>query len=210
MSQPNTQSFVPIKEIRDGIVILNDDSLRAVLMCSAINFTLRSADEQRAIIGQYQSVLNSLDFSAQIVVQSRKLDIRPYIMTLENRVDQIKEPLLKFQTIEYIKFIKELTESANIMSKHFYVIVPYGGSGITQGGFFDKVFGGVGRKKLQSEDDSSWEQKRNQLEQRLNVITQGLGRTGVRCQALDSAGLIELFYKTFNPGESAQRVPQAE
>ncbi len=206
---PSSQSFVPIKHIRDGVVELNDGGLRAVLLCTAINFTLRSQDEQKSIILQFQSLLNSLDFDTQIVVQSRKFDIRPYLLTLEERLDKIDEPLLKFQTREYIEFIRELTSRVNIMSKHFYIVVPYSQSLIRTGGFFSKFFGSVGGlKKIESEEEVDWNEKRNQLEQRLGIVMQTLGRCGVRSVPLNTEGLIELYYKTFNPGDSAGHIPK--
>lgn len=206
---PKSQSFVPIERIRDGVVELKDGSMRAVLLCTAINFTLRSQDEQKAIISQFQTLLNSLDFETQIIVQSRKFDIRPYLITLEGRLDKIEEPLLKFQTKEYIEFIRELTGAVNIMSKHFYVVVPYSEAIIETGGFFTKFFGGVGgMRKKETREESDWNEKRNQLEQRLGIIIQGLGRCGVRSEPLDTEGLVELYYKTFNPGDSAQFIPK--
>jgi len=211
INAPKSQSFVPIERIRDGIVELKDGSLRAVLLCTAINFTLRSEEEQRAILSQFQSFLNSLDFEVQIIVQSRKFDIRPYLMTLENRVDKIEEPLLKFQTREYIEFIRELTGAVNIMSKHFYVVVPYSEAILEAGGFFSKIFGGVGGlKKRENEATADWNEKRNQLEQRLGMVIQGIGRCGVRSDPLDTEGLIELYYKTFNPGDATQYIPKQQ
>ena len=101
-----TQDFVPIKEIRDGVVILKDNSMRAIVLASSLNFALKSSDEQSAIISQFQNFLNSLNFSIQIFVQSRRLDIRPYIALLENRQKEQMGDLLKVQTKEYIEFIK--------------------------------------------------------------------------------------------------------
>ncbi len=211
INAPKSQSFVPIERIRDGVVELKDGGLRAVLLCTAINFTLRSEDEQRAILSQYQSLLNSLDFETQIIIQSRKFDIRPYLLTLEGRLDKIEEPLLKFQTREYIEFIRELTGAVNIMSKHFYVVVPYSEAVIETGGFFAKMFGGVGGlRKRESKEQMDWNEKRNQLEQRLGIVIQGLGRCGVRTVPLDTEGLVELYYRTFNPGDAAQFIPKQE
>lgn len=211
INAPKSQSFVPIERIRDGVVELKDGSLRAVLLCTAINFTLRSEDEQRAILSQYQSLLNSLDFETQIIIQSRKFDIRPYLLTLEGRLDKIEEPLLKFQTREYIEFIRELTGAVNIMSKHFYVVVPYSEAVIEAGGFFARTFGSVGGlRKRETKEQSDWNEKRNQLEQRLGIVIQGLGRCGVRSVALDTEGLVELYYRTFNPGDAAQFIPKQE
>src|SRR5579872_5492184 len=120
-----TQEFVPIKEVRDGIVILKDGSLRALLMASSINLALKSQDEQAAIIAQFQNFLNSLEFSVQFFVESRDLDIRPYIALLEERLAAELDDLMKIQIREYIAFIKDFTERANIMSKNFFIVVPY-------------------------------------------------------------------------------------
>ena len=100
-----TQEFVPIKEVRDGIIVLKDGGLRAIVLANSTNLSLKSDDEQRATILQFQSFLNTLDFSIQISVQSRRLDIRPYLLLLENRMKVQSEPLLKLQTKEKIKFI---------------------------------------------------------------------------------------------------------
>src|SRR3989344_1199403 len=106
-----SQDFVPIKEIRDGVVVLKNGELRTVVMVSTINFDLKGEDEQAAIISQYQNFLNSLDFSTQIYVQSRKFDIRPYVALLEERLKAQTIELLKIQTREYIQHIKTLTET---------------------------------------------------------------------------------------------------
>src|SRR3954462_2629779 len=120
-----TQDFVPLKEVRDGIVILKDGSLRSLLMASSINLALKSQDEQQAIIGQFQNFLNSLEFTVQFFVESRELDIRPYIALLEERLVAELDDLMKIQIREYIAFIKDFTERANIMSKNFFIVVPY-------------------------------------------------------------------------------------
>src|SRR5437868_11930804 len=129
-----TQEFVPIKEVRGGVVILKDGSLRALLMASSINLALKSNDEQQAIIGQFQNFLNSLEFSVQFFVESRDLDIRPYIALLEERYVAELDDLMKIQIREYIAFIKDFTERANIMAKNFFIIVPYDPAIISRGG----------------------------------------------------------------------------
>ena len=203
MPKGSTQEFVPIKEIRNGVITLKTGELRGVLMVSSINFSLKSYDEQRAILSQFKNFLNSLDFSTQIVVQSRRYDIRPYLITLENRMKEQEEPLLKIQTKEYIEFIRNLTESVNIMTKTFFIIVPYSAGPIpTQGAALKGLFG----KKSKQQELESFEEKRNQLEQRMSVIQQGLSGLGIRSAFLGTEELIELFYKTFNPGELVQNI----
>lgn len=195
-----TQDFVPIREVRDGIIVLKDGSLRAILLTSSLNFSLKSEDEQKALILQFQNFLNSLEFSVQIFIQSRKLDIRPYIALLEERYAAQSGELLKIQTREYIEFIKNFTESSNIMTKNFFVVVPYNPAIISSqggiGGFFGKSKAGA-----KSDAIAQFEENRSQLEQRIGVVVQGLSRIGVRVAQLGTEEAIELFYKMFNPGE---------
>ena len=136
-----TQEFVPIREIRDGIVVLKNGDLRALILVNSINLSLKSNDEQTAIILQFQNFLNTLDFSIQISIQSRKLDIRPYLITLEERMKIQTEQLLKIQTKEYINFIKSFTDSVNIMTKSFFIVVPYTHKGLRPStNIFSKLF----------------------------------------------------------------------
>jgi hypothetical protein len=206
-----SQKFVPIKEVRDGIIILKDGGLRAVMMCSSINLALKAYDEQKATIAQFQSFLNSLDFSVQIVIQSRRYDIRPYLLTLEQRMKDQTEPLLKMQTREYIDFIREFTDTVNIMRKYFFVVVPYTQAPLANksGGFIEGLIPGNKSKpkKGQSADDVAFEEKRSQLDQRIGVIQQGLARSGgIQAVQLGTEEVVELFYKVFNPGETEQNV----
>lgn len=199
-----TQEFVPIKEVRDGVIILKDGSLRALLMASSINLALKGADEQQAIIAQFQNFLNSLEFTVQFFVESRDLDIRPYIALLEERYAKELDDLMKIQIREYIAFIKDFTERANIMSKNFFIVVPYDPALIVRGGGVTGSLSSLlpgGASTTAALTDEQFEQYRSQLEQRISVIEQGLVRTGVRVVNLGTEEVIELFYKLFNPGE---------
>jgi hypothetical protein len=172
-----SQQFVPIKEIQDGVVVLKDGGLRAVVMASSINLSLKSEDEQTATIMQFQNFLNTLDFSVQISVQSRKFNITSYVALLEERLHEQTEPLLKIQTEEYIKFIKDFTESTNIMTKHFFLVIPLvpTKSGEKKSGVMDKV---LPTSKTPETDDSekAFSEERSQLEQRVALVQQGLSR----------------------------------
>lgn len=206
------QEFVPIKEVRNGVIILKDGGLRAVLIASSINLSLKSADEQAAIISQFQSFLNGLDFSTQIVMQSRRLDIRPYLGMLEERLKTQNEKLLKIQTKEYIDFIRAFTDEVNIMTKTFFVVVPYSPTILkSSDGLLDKIIGGGEQKKAventkKALDMASFEEKRSQLDQRVNVIISGLGGLGIRSSQLTTEEEVELFYKTFNPGDISRGI----
>src|SRR3989344_5326224 len=120
-----TQQFLEIKDIREGILLLKNNTIRGVLMVSSINFALKSEEEQTAIIYAFQSFLNSLDFFCQIVVQSRKINITPYLDSLKDLEEKQTNYLLKKQTSSYREFIKNMVVGDTIMTKNFYVVVPY-------------------------------------------------------------------------------------
>ena len=197
-----SQDFVPIKEIRDGIIVLKNNELRTIVMVSTINFDLKGEDEQAAIISQYQNFLNSLDFSVQIYVQSRRFDIRPYVALLEERLTAQTIDLLKIQTREYIQHIKNLTETSNVMSKLFFIVVPYSPAIITGGtGVISSLFGKKSAEEKTKVEFEQFEEYRSQLEQRRDIVASGLAGLGIKTQQLDTEELVELFYKIFNPGE---------
>jgi hypothetical protein len=206
MAQTPSQKFVPIKEIRDGIVVLNSGEMRAVIMATPINLGLKSADEQQATIMQFQSFLNSLEFSVQIQASSRRLDIRPYLLSLEKRLAEIPEELLRVQTKEYIEFIRWFNDQYNVMSKYFYVVVSFAGGGISQQeqtSFLGNLFSGKKKETNIGMNDEMkrFEESRSQIEQRIAVITGGLTAMGVQSRQLETVELIELYQTTFNPGE---------
>ncbi|MCH8049977.1 hypothetical protein IIB51_01020 [Patescibacteria group bacterium] len=207
-----TQDFVPIEEVRDGIVILKDGSMRAIVMTSSLNFALKGADEQEAILSQFQNFLNSLEFPVQIFIQSRDLDIRPYIALLEERYKAQTNDLMQIQTREYIEFVKKFVEDTNIMSKHFFIVIPYSASVVqAKKGLFSLLElvekKGEGKKTKSEAKAVAFEKSRSQIEQRVSVVEQGLARTGIRVVSLGTEEIIELFYRLFNPGELSKPIP---
>ena len=194
-----TQQFVPVKEIRNGTIILKDGGYRGILICSSINFGLKSDDEQHAITLGFQNFLNTLDFSIQIVVNSRKMDLRPYLALLEERAPEQKIELMRIQLREYIEFVRSFADQANIMTKSFYVVVPYA-SGVSAAGAVSFLkHENTAEKNAAAE--TSFEENRIQLEQRLALVVGGLSNTGVRAVPLGTEEVIELLYRSFNPGE---------
>jgi len=201
LSAKATQEFVPIKEVRDGIVVLKDGGLRALVLANSINLSLKSSNEQKATILQFQNFLNTLDFPVQISVQSRRLDIRPYLLLLENRMKVQNEPLLKLQTKEYMDFIRNFTETVSIMTKTFFVIVPYTQNNFKPSSNAFNFFSKKSKEEMKIEEEVDFEEKRSQLEERVSVIQQGLNRCGIKSAQLGSEEVVEVFYKVFNPGE---------
>jgi len=201
-----TQSFITVKELKDGVATLVDGSMRMVLMVSSINFALRSEDEQEAILLQFREFLNSLEFSTQIFIQSRRLDIRPYLEIMKELQKEQLGDLMKIQIEEYIGFIKRFTDTTSIMTKTFFIVVPYSRGESTapqkKGGILSSFFGKKGSKEKSRKEIEQFEEARSQLEQRANIIKVGLARTGVRAVPLGTDELAELYYKFYNPGET--------
>ncbi|MFA5996305.1 MAG: hypothetical protein WC790_01095 [Candidatus Paceibacterota bacterium] len=194
-----TQQFVPIKEIRNGVIVLKDGGYRGILICSAVNFGLKSADEQHAITVGFQNFLNTLDFSIQIVIHSRKMDLRPYIALLEEKAPGQKTELMRIQLREYIEFVRSFTDQTNIMTKSFYVVVSYAPRITVAHATSFLRHDSTATKNAANE--TSFEEDRAQLEQRLSLVISGLAGTGVRAVPLGTEEEIELFYRSFNPGE---------
>ena len=194
-----TQQFVPVKEIRNGIIILKDGGYRGILVCSSVNFGLKSADEQHAIITGFQNFLNTLDFSIQIVINSRRMDLRPYLALLDEKMPEQRSELMRIQLHEYIEFIRSFADQANIMTKSFYVVVPYAPHASTSGAVSFLKRESAATKSASAE--TSFEEDRAQLEQRLTLVAAGLTGSGVRAAPLGTEEIIELMYRSFNPGE---------
>jgi type IV secretory pathway VirB4 component len=194
MPELATQQFLEFEDIREGILILKDKSLRGVLAVSSLNFALKSEEEQNAIIYQFQSFLNALDFSVQIYIQSRKLNITGYLERLKELEREQKNELLKIQTGEYIKFIESLLTESQIMTKNFYVVVP----------FVPVLVPGMRGKKEKSPtlSDEEFERAKTQLWQRMEFVAQGLRRCGLFCVPLNTTELIELFWSIYHPEEA--------
>jgi len=194
----STQQFVDVKEIRDGAVILKNGSLRRILLVSGVNFELKSEEEQNIITYAYQNFLNSLDFSVQFIIHSRKMNIGDYLDKLRDRKEQETNELLKNQIMEYVEFIGSFVESNEIMAKTFFVVVPYDSIAVSKGGKKFLGFFGFGEKK-DGVLEKTFEKKMIQLNQRTDQVTSGLVQVGLRVVPLNDEELIELFYNLYNP-----------
>ena len=195
----STQKYVDVEEVRDGVIILKDGSLRAVLLVSSINFDLKATEEQDSIISQYQNFLNSLDFPIQIMISSRKLNINPYLDYLRKKGTELTNELLSLQLEEYRNFIKNLTDVSSIMSKFFYVVVPFHPVENVKTGVFDRFFGSTNSQMAVTRRRELFDTYKNQLWQRVDHISAGLGGTGVKVTPLKTEELIELLYNSYNP-----------
>ncbi|HEY4476020.1 MAG TPA: hypothetical protein VI954_00700 [Candidatus Paceibacterota bacterium] len=192
-----TQEFLELEEIREGMVVLKDRTVRGVMLVSSQNFALKSDEEQDAVIAQFQSFLNSLDFSVQIVVQSRKLNLTGYLDQLKELEVNQKNDLLKALTQDYHAFVERLIAGSFIMTKNFFVVVPFSlleTVSLDKRRHIPKIAGSL------SDDDL--QRMKTQLWQRMEFVALGLRRMGLKIAPLNSEELIELFWSWHHPKES--------
>ncbi|MFA5249282.1 MAG: hypothetical protein WC397_01965 [Candidatus Paceibacterota bacterium] len=198
MANTPTQQFIPIDQIREGVLVMKDKSLRGILLVSSLNFALKSEDEQTGIIYQFQDFLNSLDFSCQILAQSRRLNITGYLEKLKEIEAKQENELLKTQTGEYRKFIEQIIGGGTIMSKSFYVVVPYYP--------LIEIPGAPGAKAKSSGSSNLTEDKfqrgKYQLWQRMEYVVLGLRRCGLRASPMATPEVIELLWSYHHPKEA--------
>jgi len=192
MPQASTQQFLEIDKIKEGVLVLKNKSIRGVLMVSSLNFALKSTEEQEATIYQFQDFLNSLDFSIEIVIQSRKLNITGYLDKLEEIAKNQKNELLRIQTIEYQKFIKELISGGQVLSKNFFVVIPF--TLIQVPGFSNA--------DRQNPSEDQFQRSKSQLWQRMEFAVMGLRRCGLQCTPLNTGELVELFWSLYHPEDA--------
>ncbi len=205
----STQKYLDIAEIKDDVVVLKDGTLRSVLLVASVNFALKSEDEQQAIIQAYVAFLNSFDFPIQIVIQSRQLNIEPYIEKLHLIEKEQTNELLRLQTVEYRHYISELVKFGEIMNKRFYLVVPYNPLSDKGKKFFSRLWESFQPALLVRLEEERFRNRRRELMQRTEQIIGGLNSMGLQVAVLDTQGLIELYYNTYNP-EVAQQEKLAE
>ncbi len=193
----STQAYLDVAEIKEGTILMRDGSLRAVLVVSSVNFSLKSSDEQNALISSYQNFLNSLEFSIQILMQSRRLDIHAYLDKLRSVMQQQTNELLRMQTQEYIEYISKLIEFASIMNKTFYVVIPLTTNAV-QGGFLSKISNLFSPANQISLEKREFEKAREELSKRVNQVGSALASMGLKTIILNTEELVELLYNSYN------------
>lgn len=202
----STQQFIDIAGMKNGVIIMKDGSYRLILQVNAVNFALKSEQEQNSIIFQFQSFLNSLHFPIEISIRSRRLDLTPYLNKISTIAQNQTNELTRIQAEDYIGFVGKLITIANIMKKSFYVAIQHNTINVKNTGLFDKFF----NKNSQTFDhvkisDVDFKQSTDKLTEKANIVANGLGGLGIHCQQLSTEEIIELFYSIYNPDESTKQ-----
>ncbi|MCA9376086.1 MAG: hypothetical protein KC925_03400 [Candidatus Doudnabacteria bacterium] len=208
----STQKYLSFKAIRDGVVTLENGNLRAIIMVSSINFSLLSFEEQKGKVFAYQDFLNSLDFPVQILVQSRKLNIKRYLERVKEEARVQENELLRVQMAEYHDFIGQLVELANITTNHFYVVVPFTSTpGQIKEGILGRFRASSSPAEEVQEKNKAFEKQAKELSLRVNNVISGLQGIGLQAAQLTTQEIVELLYAWYNPEMgSAQTLAELE
>jgi len=204
----SSQSLISLQQIRKGVIILKNGSLRSVLEVSGINFDLKSEEEQSSVLMSWRNLINNLDFPLQVVAHSRRVNIESYLNFLQEKIDQETNNLLKLQGEDHYTFIKGLVTGNNIMKKKFYVIVPYDPIMLKPRTALSQILEAYKtllnlRHQAFSAiiplSDENFNQHYQQLIIRQNNIITNLTRMGLQSHPLTTKELIELFFNSYNP-----------
>jgi hypothetical protein len=178
-TKASSRSQIAIDGARDGILILPNHQYRAILEVSSLNFELKSEDEQDAIIDTYESFLNSVGSSLQILIRTREIDMDSYLSDLRSRYEGETEQIYRDQLVYYDEFIRSLIQTNTILTRHFYIVVPFSASGKTD---FELV--------------------KEQLGLTVDIVEKGMMRLGMHARHLTSLEALDLFYSFYNPAQA--------
>ena len=176
----SSRKQIQIKGVNDGILILPNNEYRLAIETSSINFELKSEEEQDVLIDSFQNFLNSLPSQLQIIVRVREVDIDRYLEEISVSKKSEKETVYKDQIDNYCEFIKNLVSGNKILSRHFYVIIPY--HHLDRNKDFNLI--------------------KEQINLSRDIVLRGLEKLGMKAKQLDSLELLNLFYSFYNPTQA--------
>ncbi len=195
-----SQRYLDIAEIKEDVVIMKDGTIRAVLLVSSINFSLKNVDEQNAIVQAYMGFLNSIDFPLQVVIQSRRMNIDAYLTSLKQAEQTQSNELLRAQIADYREYVRQLVQLGDIMQKRFYVVVPLDPAvAPTKRNFFTRLQEILTPSGLIRVSEARFTEQKKSLMLRVNSVIGGLSAMSLNAVPLDTQSLIELYYTVYNP-----------
>lgn len=175
----SSRGQIAIKGVRNGILILPGNQYRAILQVSSLNFELKSEDEQDVIVETYESFLNSVGTSLQVLIRTREIDMDKYLEDLAERLDSETETVYRDQLKNYDEFVRSLISTNKILTRHFYIVVPYSASGKTD---FELV--------------------QEQMKLKSDIVAKGMNRIGIHTKELSSLETLDLFYSFYSPTQA--------
>jgi len=211
----NTETMLPISEIRNDTLIMKDGGLRAILRINGINLDLKNGEEQQIVLEQYKKFLNWLEYPIQILVRNTFLDLSNYLTYIDGNIKNIENPVLKQQGEAYYRFLQNIDmQQWLIFNKEFYIIVPYYESeqdkGQIQRSRWGKLLDVLNAKDSVEKVVTRYRQflkGRNWLDTRVNLIIDGLNGMGIGAEKIPTSDIISLIFRCYNPLLHSSQAP---
>lgn len=179
-NKASSRRQIQLKEVKDGVLILPHNRYRVVIETSSINFELKSEEEQDVLIDNFQNFLNSLPCPLQILIRVREVDLDRYVEQVSKVKEHEKEKVYKDQIDNYCEFVKNLVSGSKILSRRFYVVIPY----------------------THTDKNKDFNLVKEQLNLNRDIVLRGLEKLGMKARQLDSIELLDLFYSFYNPAQA--------
>ncbi len=211
----NTETMLPISEIRNDTIIMKDGGLRAILRINGINLDLKNGDEQQIVLEQYKKFLNWLEYPIQILIRNTFLDLSNYLTYIDTNIQDIENPVLKSQGEAYYRFLQNIDmQQGLIYNKEFYVVVPYY-EGEQDKGQIQRTRWGKLLDVLNAKDTVEkvvqryrvFLRGRNSLDTRVNLIIDGLNGMGIGAEKIPTSDIISLIFRCYNPLLHSSQAP---
>lgn len=149
-----------------------------VIETSSINFELKSEEEQDVLLESFQNFLNSLPCPLQILIRIREVDVDRYLEGITSKKHIEKEIVYKQQMDNYISFIKSVVSGNKILSRRFYIVIPY------------------------KSKEHDFEIIKEHIFLQRDIVVKGIEKLGMKARVLDSIELLDLFYSFYNPSQA--------
>lgn len=175
LNKMSSRQQIAIKEVRDGVLILPNNEFRLIIETSSVNFELKSEEEQDVLIDNFQDFLNSLPSSLQILIRIRELDIDQYVESIGFLKRSEKQPDYLTQIDDYCQFIRGLVSGNKILSRRFYIILPY-----------------------KAEKQRDFDVAKGQLTLTKDLVVRALEKLGMKASQLNNLEILNLFYSFYN------------
>lgn len=198
----STQDFIDIYDIKNDLVILKNGKVACVLQLNSINFDLLSTREQDAIISSYSEIINSLNFTIQIVIKSRAMNIEKYVLKLLDTEQKISDPLLRTQAEAYRKFVQSTIKVNKVLDKQFYLVIPSGYIEYEEIGknpfeFFNKLIGKQNKRAVNINVDKVIAETRGDLIPKVDTLIRLFEKIHINARRLTTVELVKLYFDSY-------------
>ena len=133
------QPFLPVKDIRNGIVETTDGRYIKILEIEPINFMLRSSEEQYNILSSFASWLKISPMKLQFKSITRRADSDKHVALIRKELSEEDNEQCKAMGEDYIRLIKDVG-SREALTRRFFLIYQYEAIGRNESDDYSKIF----------------------------------------------------------------------